>query len=383
MRSGRRWRCCSPWTPARWPRPRGRRSRDGRPRAHWPGRPSASTCWASDCRRGSRVVRSGLPATGSAVNSTRRAPWASTATTSSPRVPASCSSYRCCRPERPTSSPARTLPLLALTTSAVAGPTVPRIAEAKSLLGASGSLSEMARPPGMADEPGQHARTGPRRAGRPGPARRRGPRCPAPAWRRRRDRRPRAGPPGARTAGPGRRRPSPCRGPTRSTGRSVTRVEPPAPRMSPRCAFRVVVVSCSPVFSEGSTTVGDQRTSQAVPPEVSVLCRRAVGVVAPGPRCRPATPGEGGGGVVLARRDVGDLHPGAVDALGDRGVRRPRGRLVAGEVDLGQRALRQPGGQRVGRVARVRTGAGKAAAGEQEHQGTPADQRPPSRTPHG
>ncbi len=66
-----------------------------------------------------------------------------------PRVPDSCSSYLFCRPEMPTSSPALIRPLLSLTSSAVAGPTVPMIAEAKSLVGASGSRSEIARAPGM------------------------------------------------------------------------------------------------------------------------------------------------------------------------------------------------------------------------------------------
>ena len=117
------------------------------------GPTSARAFWAARCAGMSMVVLSEVPGFASAVYRVRRLPWSSTATTVAPRVPASCSSYLFWRPEMPTSSPARIRPLLSLTSSAVAGPTLPRMAEAKSLSGASGSLSAMVRAPGMPSTP--------------------------------------------------------------------------------------------------------------------------------------------------------------------------------------------------------------------------------------
>ena len=104
------------------------------------------------------MVCSEEPATGSAVNRVRR---------SSPRPPDGRRRWRRgCRPAaRRTSSagrrarprrPALIRPLLSLTSSAVAGPTVPRIAAAKSLVGASGSSPATAPAPLMPDSAPKH-----------------------------------------------------------------------------------------------------------------------------------------------------------------------------------------------------------------------------------
>jgi len=123
------------------------------------------------------VNRSGSPATGSTVNSTRfggfgvagvpdavlgdagledsgasLASWVSLrrmAVIEWPGRPRSCSSWIFCSPLRPTMSPSWIAPSLASMTSAVASPATPRMPRAKVAVGASGRVSTKAAAPGI------------------------------------------------------------------------------------------------------------------------------------------------------------------------------------------------------------------------------------------
>jgi hypothetical protein len=105
----------------------------------------------------SSVMVTGFPATAFSLNSassltsvaTVVSVVGGTSDTVRPGLPASCSSYACCRPDRPVRSPARTRPSDLSTISFVAAPTVPIRARAKSALGASARLRCWNTAPGI------------------------------------------------------------------------------------------------------------------------------------------------------------------------------------------------------------------------------------------
>ena len=216
---------------------------------------SAASAWV--CSRGSSVVRSGSPLASSVLNSSRSSEPSSppTAETTIPGVPASCSSYRACRPDSPTSSPGWIAPSDFFTISAVAGPTRPRIGAANSRVGASGTSPPSATAPliplssAPLTEPASASRSTSASMNALGPAA-----LTSLAYA--------AGSMSSSTASARAEATARAAGtlvlsmPKRTTGRRVTSGSSAAPRMSPRRACSVVASSDSPSVSDGSTTDG-------------------------------------------------------------------------------------------------------------------------------